>query len=115
MRYWFRNPPTRTSVLVNKVPIYITTTTNELNGSELSYKNKDGSLLRRFFNLHPNLSSNYVKIKCYLTAKEYQQLKMGANVIYNSDTYIVSEIGGFDAMGINTCELTLIKKENYGY
>ena len=115
MRYWFRNPPTRTSVLVNKVPIYITTTTNELNGIELSYKNKDGSLLRRFFNLHPNLSSNYVKIKCYLTAKEYQQLKMGANVIYNSDTYIVSEIGGFDAMGINTCELTLIKKENYGY
>ena len=115
MRYWFRNPPTRTSVLVNKVPIYITTTTNELNGSELSYKNKDGSLLRRFFNLHPNLSSNYVKIKCYLTAKEYQQLKIGANVIYNSDTYIVSEIGGFDAMGINTCELTLIKKENYGY
>lgn len=115
MRYWFRNPPTRISVLVNKVPIYITTTTNELNGSELSYKNKDGSLLRRFFNLHPNLSSNYVKIKCYLTAKEYQQLKMGANVIYNSDTYIVSEIGGFDAMGINTCELTLIKKENYGY
>ena len=115
MRYWFRNPPTRTSVLVNKVPIYITTTTNELDGSELSYKNKDGSLLRRFFNLHPNLSSNYVKIKCYLTAKEYQQLKMGANVIYNSDTYIVSEIGGFDAMGINTCELTLIKKENYGY
>ena len=115
MRYWFRNPPTRISVLVNKVPIYITTTTNELNGIELSYKNKDGSLLRRFFNLHPNLSSNYVKIKCYLTAKEYQQLKMGANVIYNSDTYIVSEIGGFDAMGINTCELTLIKKENYGY
>lgn len=115
MRYWFRNPPTRISVLVNKVPIYITTTTNELNGSELSYKNKDGSLLRRFFNLHPNLSSNYVKIKCYLTAKEYQQLKIGANVIYNSDTYIVSEIGGFDAMGINTCELTLIKKENYGY
>ena len=115
MRYWFRNPPTRTSVLVNKVPIYITTTTNELDGTELSYKNKDGSLLRRFFNLHPNLSSNYVKIKCYLTAKEYQQLKIGANVIYNSDTYIVSEIGGFDAMGINTCELTLIKKENYGY
>ena len=115
MRYWFRNPPTRTSVLVNKVPIYITTTTNELDGIELSYKNKDGSLLRRFFNLHPNLSSNYVKIKCYLTAKEYQQLKIGANVIYNSDTYIVSEIGGFDAMGINTCELTLIKKENYGY
>lgn len=115
MRYWFRNQPTRTSVLVNKVPIYITTTTNKLNGIELSYKNKDGSLLRRFFNLHPNLSSNYVKIKCYLTAKEYQQLKIGANVIYNSDTYIVSEIGGFDAMGINTCELTLIKKENYGY
>ena len=115
MRYWFRKHPTRTSVLVNKVPIYITTTTNELDGIELSYKNKDGSLLRRFFNLHPNLSSNYVKIKCYLTAKEYQQLKMGANVIYNSDTYIVSEIGGFDAMGINTCELTLIKKENYGY
>ena len=115
MRYWFRNQPTKTSVLVNKVPIYITTTTNKLNGIELSYKNKDGSLLRRFFNLHPNLSSNYVKIKCYLTAKEYQQLKIGANVIYNSDTYIVSEIGGFDAMGINTCELTLIKKENYGY
>lgn len=115
MRYWFRNQPTRTSVLVNKVPIYLTTTTNELNGSELSYKNIDGSLLRRFFNLHPNLSSNYVKVKCYLTAKEYQQLKIGANVIYNSDTYIVSEIGGFDAMGINTCELTLIKKENYGY
>lgn len=116
MRYWFRNQPTSNFVMVNnKYQVFITTTSNERNGVELSYKNKEGTLLTRYFNIHPNLSSNYVKLKCYITANEYMLLKNGANVLFDSDVYVVSEIGGFDAMGINETELTLIKKENYVY
>ena len=116
IRYWFRNSPTNYTVNVNnKYPVYITTTSNERDGIELSYKNKEGTLLTRYFNIQPNLSSNYVDLECYLTAQEYLLLKNGANVIYDSDVYIVSEIGGYDAMGINPTKLTLIKQESYAY
>lgn len=114
LRYWFRNSPTNFSVNVNnKYPVFITTTSNTKDGFELSYKNKEGTLLTRYFNITPNLSSNFVDVEIFLTAQEYLLLKNGADVIYNSDVYVVSEIGGFDAMGLNKTQLTLIKKESY--
>lgn len=111
LRYWFRGKNTGFQVQINgKYPVYIYDTSNQLNGVTLSYHNKDNTLLPRYFNLQPNLSGNYVSINCFLTAQEYLLLKNGANVIFDSDVYIVSEIQGYDAMGINATELLLIKK-----
>lgn len=111
LRYWFRGKNTGFSVLVNgKYPVNIYDTSNSLNGVELSYHNRDNTLLPRYFNLSPDLSGNYVSINCYLTAQEYTLLKNGANVIFDSDVYIVSEIQGYDVMGLNMTELLLVKK-----
>lgn len=110
-RYWFRGKNTGFSVLVNgKYPVNIYDTSNSLNGVQLSYHNRDNTLLTRYFNLSPDLSGNYVSINCYLTAQEYTLLKNGANVIFDSDVYIVSEIQGYDVMGLNMTELLLVKK-----
>ena len=112
LRYWFRGKNTGFSVLVNgKYPVNIYDTSNSLNGVQLSYHNRDNTLLPRYFNLSPDLSGNYVSINCYLTAQEYTLLKNGANVIFDSDVYIVSEIQGYDVMGLNMTELLLVKKE----
>lgn len=111
LRYWFRGKNTGFSVLVNgKYPVKIYDTSNSLNGVQLSYHNRDNTLLPRYFNLSPDLSGNYVSINCYLTAQEYTLLKNGANVIFDSDVYIVSEIQGYDVMGLNMTELLLVKK-----
>ena len=112
LRYWFRGKITPYSVLVNgKYPVNIYDTKNEKDGYTLNYHQKEGTLLNRYFNIKPDLSSNYVSIKCYLTSEEYKLLKGGCNVIFDSDVYIVSEIQGYDAMGLNETELILIKKK----
>ena len=109
LRYWYRGKDTGFSVMVNgKYPVNIY---NTYNGLTLSYHNTNGTLLTKYFNLNPNLSSNYVSVKCYLNAQEYTLLKGGANVIFDSDLYIVSEIQGYDVNGINQTELLLIKKK----
>lgn len=112
LRYWYRGRDTGFTVMVNgKYPVNIYNTVNAYDGLTLSYHNVDGTLLTKYFNLNPDLSSNYVSVKCYLNASEYTLLKGGANVIFDSDLYIVSEIQGYDANGINQTELLLIKKK----
>lgn len=112
LRYWYRGRDTGFTAMVNgKYPVNIYNTVNAYDGLTLSYHNVDGTLLTKYFNLHPDLSSNYVSVKCYLDASEYTLLKGGANVIFDSDLYIVSEIQGYDANGINQTELLLIKKK----
>lgn len=111
LRYWFKGKNTGFQVKINgKYPVYIYDTTNQYKGISLSYHNKDKTLLPRYFNLNPDLSGNYISINCFLNAYEYSLLKNGANVIFDSDVYIVSEIQGYDAMGLNQTELLLIKK-----
>ena len=110
MRYWFRDYNSELAALVDGVATYFYKVSNSYQGVNLSYKKNENSLLTRYFNITPNLSSNYTNVKCYLNAYEYNQLKRGANVLFDSDVYIVSEIRGFDASGVNQTELKLIKK-----
>lgn len=111
LRYWFRGDDTGYQVNVNdRFPVSIYDTKNSYNGVELSYYNKKGTLLSQYFNIQPNLSSNYISVKCYIGATEYKLLKGGANVLFDSDIYIVSEIQGYDPSGINPTELILLKK-----
>lgn len=110
MRYWFRGNNSNLTVTIGGVNTYLYVVSNSYQDVNLSYKNNENSLLTRYFNISPNLSSNYTSVKCYLNAYEYNQLKRGANVLFDSDIYIVSEIRGFDASGVNQTELKLIKK-----
>lgn len=83
---------------------------NYLGDFNLSYKDSEKSIATEYFNIYPMLSSNYVKVDVYLTPKEYNDIKNGALVHFDSDLYYVSEISGYDATGNNKTELKLIKK-----
>lgn len=123
-RFWFRSNMSigRTVKLQNDYyinqynnaitprEVYLFDTKNQKNSVNLSYKATETSLVTEFFNIHPMLSSNYVTVDVYLNPEEYQQIKDGAMVKFDSDLYYVSEIQGYDATGNNPTTLKLIKK-----
>lgn len=112
LRYWFRGYNTFDYILINKVfDSYIYDVRKEYKGLTLSYKDEPGTILTEYFNVQPDLGTNFISVDCYLTANEYQLIKNGADVIFDSDIYIVSEIQGFDASGLNKTTLKLIKKK----
>lgn len=90
--------------------VYLYAPTNQYNGINLSYKNDEKSLLTEYFNVRADLASNYVTVDVYLTADEYNLLKSGGKVQFDSDLYDVVEITGYDPSGGNTTTLKLIKK-----
>ena len=56
------------------------------------------------------LSSNYVKIDVNLNPDEYNAIKGGALVHFDSDLYYTSEISGYDPTSMNPTTLKLIKR-----
>ena len=88
----------------------VTIPVSEYNGCTLNFNNQQGSLLDRYFNVTPRTDSNYLTVECYLTPTEYIMLKNGAFTKFDDDLYLVSEIVGYDATGVNPTELHLIKK-----
>lgn len=112
-RFWFKPEETDTYVYLNSYPtervdVYIPK--NEYNGLNLSYKDTEKSLLIKYFNITPYLSSNYVKVDVYLTPEEYNSIKNGAMVKFDDDLYYPVEISGYDASGNNTTEIKMMKK-----
>lgn len=116
-RFWFRDQVSQehiwlSSILADgsKEQVFLCYPTNYWKGVHLSYKDTEKSLATEYFNIKPMLSSNYVIVEVYLTPKEYEELKGGALVHFDSDLYIVSEISGYDPSGNNRTTLKLIKK-----
>lgn len=95
-------------IIPRKVRMYLPT--NQKDGFNLSYKDTETSLVTEYFNIHPMLDSNYVKVETFLNPEEYIQIKGGALVHFDSDLYYTSEISGYDPSGYNTTQLKLIKK-----
>lgn len=89
--------------------VYLYVPTNQYNGLNLSYKDSETSLLD-YFNIKANLSSNYVTVDAFLTADEYNLLKSGGRVEFDSDIYDVVEIQGYDPSGGNKTTLKLMKQ-----
>ena len=111
-RFWYK--PTKTDAFVwtssyptEKVDIYVPS--NIYNGLNLSYKNNEYSVLTKYFNLRPYLSSNYVIIDVYLTPEEYKLIKNGGNVLFDTELYAVTEIEGYDPTNSNLTTLKLLK------
>lgn len=116
-RFWYRKIPSTDYVWLDSVlsngtheTVYLMYPKNYINDFNLSYKDNEKSIVTEYFNIHPMLSSNYVKVEAYLTPQEYQDLKNGALIKYDSDLYYISEISGYDASGNNLTTLKMIKK-----
>lgn len=110
-RLWFKDQNTQETLeMWNGEEVTVTIPVNEYNGCTLNFKNEQGSLLDRYFNVTPRTDSNYLTVECYLTPDEYIRLKNGAFTKFDDDLYLVSEVIGYDPSGTNRTELRLIKK-----
>lgn len=78
----------------------------------LSYKDTENSILTNFFNINAYLASNYVEVDVYLSPDEYNRIKNGSLVHFDSDLYYPVEISGYDPSGYNPTTLKLMKKVN---
>lgn len=116
-RFWYRNQIEQKYIWLSSVKsdgskesIDLTLPMNKWYNFNLSYKDGEESIATMYFNIHPMLSSNYVTVECYLTPKEYREIKNGALVHFDSDLYFVSEVQGYDPASINKTKLKLIKR-----
>ena len=117
-RFWFRPKPTDAYLWTRTYPVEIVdvyepsnTWTNDgdlrLN---LSYKDIEPSILTEFFNINAYLGSNYVQVDVYLSADEYNRIRNGCLVHFDSDLYYPVELSGYDPSGYNPTSLKLMKK-----
>lgn len=104
---WTRTYPPEQVVIYSPVNLYTNFQDVYFN---LSYKNTEPSLLTEFFNINAYLASNYVSVEVYLTPDEYNRIKNGALVHFDSDLYIPVEINGYDSTGYNPTTLKMMKK-----
>ena len=65
-----------------------------------------------YFNFIPYISSNYVKVNVHITPDEWNMLKNGALIHFDSSLYIPSEINGYDPTNSNETEITMLAKVN---
>lgn len=91
------------------VQIYVPS--NIKDGINLSYKTNEKSLLR-YFNVTPYLSSNYVTVEAYITPEEYNLIKNGAYIHFDSNLHIPTSIEGYDPTGYNKATIKMITKMN---
>ena len=109
-RLWFRDQPTQEIFRMwNGEEAVVTIPVDRQNGMVLNYKKESGSILNKFFNITPNVDSNYATVECYLTPLEYLQIKNGCMVMVDTDLYLPVEITGFDPTCNNKTTLTLMK------
>lgn len=119
-RFWFKPKATNQWVWTRTYPpeqVWIYEPTNLYTNYRdvyfyLSYKDTEDSILTNFFNINAYLASNYVEIEVYLSAEEYNRIKNGSLVHFDSDLYLPVEISGYDPSGYNPTTLKLMKKVN---
>ena len=90
------------------VQVYVPT--NNQGNFNLTYNNTEESILSKFFNVSSYLASNYVNVECYISPEEYNRLKNGALVKFDSNLHYVCEIKNYDPSGRNKTTLILMTK-----
>lgn len=119
-RMWFRQKPYTMNdwgglttpfevTLWNGTVLDVSIPTNEKDGMSLDYYDREGSLLRRYFNISAHLAGNQVKVETYLSPDEYKAIRDGADVIVGGALHIVCSIEAYDPTGCNPTELTLLR------
>lgn len=110
MRFWFRQGGTGNSVTLQSTDesVGLCVPTGTYEGVTLDYKNRQGSLLKRYFNGDMDITKSLVEVGVRLSPYEWRMLSMGALVKFDDSLWRVLEIQGFDATGANEATLTLI-------
>ena len=111
-RFWFRKTPSSQYVHLadnSHEKVYLTYPINSYGDFNLSYKNTERSLLTDYFSCEPMLSSNFIEVETYISSDEYQLLRSGANVHFDSDLYMISEIENYSPND-GSATLKMIKK-----
>ena len=113
-RFWFKPDPTSSYVWTRTYPAeqIMLHKPKNLDAINLSYKDSEKSLLSQYFNFSAFLASNYITVEVYLNPEEYNAIKNGSLVHFDSDIYIPVEISGYDPTCNNPTELKLMKKVN---
>lgn len=108
-RFFARNEPTSyTLPVVNNDDYIITTTSNVTsNNINLDYK-ATNSLLSYFFDINRNPQNDEIEVEAYISPLQYMQIKQGASVKIDDNTYKVNQVDGFDPEQINTTKLKLM-------
>lgn len=117
-RFWFKPSQANAYVWLRTYPterVQIYTPSNMYTNYRnlyfnLSYKNTEPSILTEFFNINAYLASNYVVVDVYLTPDEYNRIKNGSMIHFESDLYIPVEISGYDPSGAMPTNLKMMKK-----
>lgn len=104
---WTRTYPPERVMLFEPKNLYTNYQDIYLN---LSYKNTEQSLLTQYFNVNAYLASNYVEVDVYLSPDEYNRIKNGSLIHFDSDLYIPIEIDGYDPSGNNPTTIKMMKK-----
>lgn len=109
-RFWFRTPVTNnTLTLTNGDVINLLIPSNVYLNTEISYRNVNGTLLKRYHDFPIDASGDITKIDAYITMLEYQRLKSGGGVIFDMNAYKVSSIEGYDPDNKNKTTLRLTR------
>lgn len=119
-RFWIKPSPTNQWVWTRTYPtekVWIYEPSNLYTNYRdvyfnLSYKDTEDSILTNFFNIRAYLASNYVDVDVYLSSEEYDRIKNGSLVHFDSDLYIPVEVKGYDPSGNNPTTLKLMKRVN---
>lgn len=109
-RFWYRQPLSNEYIWTcynDKEIIYLTYPSNIRNGFNLSYKDTEKSIVTEYFNICPMLSSNYVEVEAYITAEEYEAIKNGALIHFDSNLHYISQLE-YNPTGIS--KLKMIQK-----
>ena len=110
-RMWFRQERSENTITLASKPmemVYLSLPSNSYMGVNLSYKNSEKSILTEYFNIISAPESNFIDLDCYLNSEEYQKVKMGTLLHFDSDLYIPCDIQYRASNGDTT--LKLMKK-----
>lgn len=112
-RMWFRVLPQGVTVSVDDENVDISTCINykiiDDTLIDLSYKNKDNTLLTKYFNVRINGRNGEVEIEAYLNPMEYKAISNGATIHFDDDLFKPIEIEGYDPSGINATKIKMMK------
>ena len=66
--------------------------------------------MTRYFDIKYDTDGNYINFNCYLNPQEYLDIKNGAYIRIDSDTYQPIEVSGYDPSGRNKASIKAIQK-----
>jgi hypothetical protein len=92
------------NVLIAKV-----SNVNSDNDFEISYKDKENTILNTYFTLIRTNDKNFTEIELYLDASDFEKMKGNYLIRFNGDLYIVSSVENYSILGLDKTKLNLIR------